>query len=422
MSNNLKKTLLATVAGVATLVGGHAAVSADTVEVESGDTLSGIAHENNTTTENLVKANNISNQDLIIAGQKLTVSAPTTVSVDGTTYTVQAGDTLSKIAQQTGINVAELANLNSLSDNNYVVVGQQLSLKQDNTVAAVPTVTASEANTQAPAEKLSYVAAADTNKDSFMSVDEYNAFKANGEKTVTQETVSVPQNVSYIAGADTNKDGFMSATEYNTYKTNGGDTSTTAAQAPQAVTPTTENVQYIAAADTNKDGYMTASEYANYQANGGQNQAPTQTQVAAPSAPVNQVTQVSTASAAPTQVSTAASSDVQTLVNSLNAKRAALGLAPVTLDAGLSAQAQSRAQNAAANGGIPTNHFSTNGEVVAVGFSTGSVIDAWFNETNMMTPNGQPGHRMWVANARASSVGFGIVGGVIVGESNIGQF
>ena len=116
-----------------------------------------------------------------------------------------------------------------------------------------------------------------------------------------------------------------------------------------------------------------------------------------------------------------ADSTAQTLVNSLNAKRASLGLAPVSLDAGLSARAQSRAQNAVANGGLPSNHFATNGEVVAIGWSTGTVIDAWYNETNMVT-NGTPGHRMWVANARATSVGFGIVGDTIVAESNVGQY
>jgi len=380
MKSNLKKTLLATAAGVATLVGGHAVASADTVEVQTGDTLSGIAHENNTSAEDLAKANNITDQNLILAGQTLTVSTPASaaVSADGTTYTVQAGDTLSKVAQQTGVNIETLSSINSLSNHDLVIAGQTLTLKQAVSQNTVPTVTATEQQAVTPettTEKLSYIAAADTNKDNFMSVDEYNKYKANGGNIAEPE-----------------------------------------AQAPAATV--SQDVKYIAAADTNKDNYMTAAEYAAYQANGNQNQATAATTTT--SVATQQVTQVSTNTAA--QSTPAASSDVQTLVNSLNAKRASLGLAPVTLDAGLSARAQSRAENAASNGGIPTNHFSTNGEVVANGFSSGSVIDAWFNETNMSTPNGQPGHRMWVANARASSVGFGIVGGIIVGESNAGQF
>ncbi|MFR8086322.1 MAG: LysM peptidoglycan-binding domain-containing protein, partial [Leuconostoc gelidum] len=132
MRSNLKKTLLATAAGVATLVGGHAVASADTVEVQTGDTLSGIAHANNTSTEDLAKANNITDQNLIIAGQKLTVSTPASsaASADGTTYTVQTGDTLSKVAQQTGINIETLSSINDLSNHDFVLAGQVLALKQ----------------------------------------------------------------------------------------------------------------------------------------------------------------------------------------------------------------------------------------------------------------------------------------------------
>lgn len=411
MVNKLKKTMLATAAGVAALVGGHAAASADTVEVKAGDTLSGIAQANNTTTDELAKTNNISDQNLIIAGQTLTVAdtKPAAISADGTTYTVQAGDSLSKVAEHTGVNVATLKALNGLSATDLIVTGQTLALKAA-PAATAPTVTAAE-----QAQDLTYIAAADANKDGFMSLDEYNTFKANGgdvNQTAAKpaETVTVPENVAYIAAADTNKDGFMSAAEYQAYQANGG--AATAAAQPQQAAPAAasvpENVTYIAAADTNKDGFMSAAEYQAYKANGGATATPAQ--------PAARVTNVSTQAAAPV-----ASSAVQTILNSLNAKRAALGLAPVRLDAGLSARAQARAYNAVNNGGLPSNHFSTNGEVVAIGWSAGTVIDAWYNETNMMT-NGTPGHQMWVANARASAVGFGIVGNTIVGVSDAGQY
>lgn len=457
MVNKLKKTMLATAAGVAALVGGYAAASADTVEVKAGDTLSGIAQANNTTTDELAKTNNISDQNLIIAGQTLTVAdtKPAAISADGTTYTVQAGDSLSKVAEHTGVNVATLKALNGLSATDLIVTGQTLALKAA-PAATAPTVTAAE-----QAQDLTYIAAADANKDGFMSLDEYNTFKANGgdvNQTAAKpaETVTVPENVAYIAAADTNKDGFMSAAEYQAYQANGG-AAAVAAQSQQATVSVPENVTYIAAADTNKDGFMSAAEYQAYQANGGAAAAAAQPQQAAPAAasvpenvtyiaaadtnkdgfmsaaeyqtykanggatatpaqPAARVTNVSTQAAAPV-----ASSAVQTILNSLNAKRAALGLAPVRLDAGLSARAQARAYNAVNNGGLPSNHFSTNGEVVAIGWSAGTVINAWYNETNMMT-NGTPGHQMWVANARASAVGFGIVGNTIVGVSDAGQY
>ena len=414
MVNKLKKTMLATAAGVAALVGGHAAASADTVEVKAGDTLSGIAQANNTTTDELAKTNNISDQNLIIAGQTLTVAdtKPAAISADGTTYTVQAGDSLSKVAEHTGVNVATLKALNGLSATDLIVTGQTLALKAA-PAATAPTVTAAE-----QAQDLTYIAAADANKDSFMSAAEYQAYQANGgaaaaaaQSQQAAPVVSVTENVAYIAAADTNKDGFMSAAEYQAYQANGG--AAAAAAQPQQAAPAAasvpENVTYIAAADTNKDGFMSAAEYQAYKANGGATATPAQ--------PAARVTNVSTQQAA----SPVASSAVQTILNSLNAKRAALGLAPVRLDAGLSARAQARAYNAVNNGGLPSNHFSTNGEVVAIGWSAGTVIDAWYNETNMMT-NGTPGHQMWVANARASAVGFGIVGNTIVGVSDAGQY
>ena len=44
-------------------------MNAETYEVKSGDTLSKIALENNTSLENISSSNNLTNEDLIYAGQ-----------------------------------------------------------------------------------------------------------------------------------------------------------------------------------------------------------------------------------------------------------------------------------------------------------------------------------------------------------------
>lgn len=337
--------LKSAVAAGAFAVAGVATANADTITVQAGDTLSKLARANGTTVDALVKANGISNPNLIFVGQQLqtegtanaaapaqpaatqpAASAPA-ASANGT-YTVKAGDTLNRIAAANGTSVAALAAANGIQNINLIAVGQVLKLSAD---ATAPAATPAPAQTQqaAPAQPA-----------------------ASG---------SVPDDVKYIAAADTNRDGFMTAAEYLAYQANGG---TTAPAAPAAPAPAAPQV---------------------------------------------------------TQVSTAGNSAAATMLNSLNALRASLGLRPVTLDAGLSAQAQSRAYNAVANGGLPTNHFRTNGEVVAIGFGFNQVISAWYNETGMMT-NGTPGHRMWVTNPRATSVGFGVVGGTIVAVSNVGQY
>lgn len=62
-----------------------------------------------------------------------TVGAATTANAD-TTYTVQAGDTLSSISYKLGRNldfVDQLAQNNNIADKNLIFVGQQLTIKDD---------------------------------------------------------------------------------------------------------------------------------------------------------------------------------------------------------------------------------------------------------------------------------------------------
>lgn len=65
-----------------------------------------------------------------------TVGAATTANAD-TTYTVQAGDTLSSISYKFGRNldfVDQLAQNNNIADKNLIFVGQQLTIKDDGEV------------------------------------------------------------------------------------------------------------------------------------------------------------------------------------------------------------------------------------------------------------------------------------------------
>ncbi|CCJ67392.1 MULTISPECIES: CAP domain-containing protein [Leuconostoc] len=382
MSNNIKKTLLATAAGAAAVVGGHAAASANTVEVKAGDTLSAIAAANNTTVAELAKNNNIDNQNLILTGASLEVSASTQsvsgLSSDGASYTVQSGDTLSKIAEKTGVSVSTLTSLNGVSNQNLILTGQELSLKTATSAASaassaatVATVAASEATSTASE------AAVDTS------------------------------NLKYIAAADTNNDGFMSLSEYNTYVANGGSTTSSAAttttSAATSSSASSEAITYIAAADTNKDGYMTMAEYNAYKDNGGS----TTTTATTTQTTTAQTTQTSTSTSTSTGSTTA-----DATINAWNAMRAKMGLNPIRISSSLTAQAQSRAQAI----GTSSNWFGTHvssgtPEVVANGFGAGaSVINAWYYETGMV--NG--GHTVFIINPNFTEAGVGYYNGWIV--------
>lgn len=100
----------------------------------------------------------------------------------------------------------------------------------------------------------------------------------------------------------------------------------------------------------------------------------------------------------------------------LNALRTANGLNPVSWDAGLAASAGARA-SMMLDYQIPSDHWNRGDEVIAFMFAPGnSVIMAWYNETNMVSPSGT-GHRDWEMNPSMTRVGFGYAGDVIVGHS-----
>ncbi|MEK1395385.1 LysM peptidoglycan-binding domain-containing protein [Limosilactobacillus fermentum] len=137
--------------------------------VQSGDTLSGIAVEYNTTTATLTSLNNLSNPNLIYVGQRLLVKSASTAAASSatstatstasatstssttsaTTYTVKSGDTLSSIASSYNTTTAALTSLNSLANPNLIYVGQVLKLA--NTTTASTSSTSSAASTSSSA-------------------------------------------------------------------------------------------------------------------------------------------------------------------------------------------------------------------------------------------------------------------------------
>lgn len=108
------------------------AARAATHVVSPGETLSGIAARYGTTTSRLAAANNLSNPNLIIAGQRLRVPARLTMN---SLHTVQPGETLSSIAARYGTSIAPLARVNKLSNPNLIIAGAQLKVPAGVTIA-----------------------------------------------------------------------------------------------------------------------------------------------------------------------------------------------------------------------------------------------------------------------------------------------
>ena len=68
-SKKFQWTVTSLISAASLFISGIATVNAETYEVKSGDTLSKIALENNTSVENIISTNNLTNEDLIYAGQ-----------------------------------------------------------------------------------------------------------------------------------------------------------------------------------------------------------------------------------------------------------------------------------------------------------------------------------------------------------------
>lgn len=103
-------------------------------QVVAGDTLSSIANRFNTTVNELVKINYISNPNLILVGQILKLKRENFSQVENSTYVVQQGDTLSAIAQKYGTTYQELERINNISNPNYIQVGQVIKISGKNNI------------------------------------------------------------------------------------------------------------------------------------------------------------------------------------------------------------------------------------------------------------------------------------------------
>jgi len=93
--------------------------------VERGESLSVIAARYGTTVEAIVRANGITNPNLIYVGQRLTIPAQGSVAAEGS-YVVQPGDSLSRIAVRFGTTVAAIAQANRISNPSFIYPGQRL--------------------------------------------------------------------------------------------------------------------------------------------------------------------------------------------------------------------------------------------------------------------------------------------------------
>jgi len=106
--------------------------------VKEGDTLSSISKIYSTNIKSLIEENNLSNENYIYIGQKLTIPEKININlntdgIDSSNYhEVQAGETLTDIALLYGIKLEKLIAINNLKDADSINIGSRLLLNQIN--------------------------------------------------------------------------------------------------------------------------------------------------------------------------------------------------------------------------------------------------------------------------------------------------
>jgi LysM repeat protein len=170
-----------------------AVTQGDRYVVQPGDTLNSIAAGLGVSTADLMQANNLTNADLLLVGQKLVIpgqggassvanptvppqptalpavvatplppaplptATPAVAPAAGPTeYTVQPGDTLNSIAAQLGVSAADLLRANNIDNADVLSVGQKLRvpLADGSVPAAQPSLTAVPAAMATPVPTL----------------------------------------------------------------------------------------------------------------------------------------------------------------------------------------------------------------------------------------------------------------------------
>lgn len=124
-----------------------------TYNVEKGDTLYSISRKYQLTVAELRAANNLSENDVLKAGQKLIIpeadignavalssqkSLENVSNIKTTEYVVQKGETLYGIAKNNNMTVADLISINNLDSSNVIKVGQKLKVYDNSKVVLPP--------------------------------------------------------------------------------------------------------------------------------------------------------------------------------------------------------------------------------------------------------------------------------------------
>lgn len=338
-----------------------------------------------------VAANESASADVWQANPVDQVAAQVSANGGINNYQIQNGDTVWALAMATNDSVAHFASVNGIVNPDLIIAGQSFN--------GATAATATSASAAAPTQTAYTPAASDsaTSAANDAAASEAAASQAAASSQAASEAyaASVAASVASSQAAAAS----MAAAESH------------ATAASEAAAKAAESQALAAAAQSSAAAQSAASVSSSVAAASAAAVASSQANAASQATANQQSSQTATTATS----STAGDVDNATF-NALKSLRSGM---TTEWSSDLAAQAQARAQQIANNGGsIPSEHWSNANEVISIGFGAGSsVVNAWYNETNMTTASGT-GHRDWEMRASSTHFGFAQVGNVIVGISD----
>ncbi|MFP7153732.1 CAP domain-containing protein [Weissella paramesenteroides] len=304
-------------------------------------------------------------------------------------YQIQNGDTVWALAMATNDSVAHFASVNGIVNPDLIIAGQSFN------GATAATATSAAAPTQTAYTPVASDSATSAANDAAASEAAASQAAASSQAASEAYATSVAASVASSQAAAAS----MAAAESH------------ATAASEAAAKAAESQALAAAAQSSAAAQSAASVSSSVAAASAAAVASSQANATSQATANQQSSQTATTATS----STAGNVDNATF-NALKSLRSGM---TTEWSSDLAAQAQARAQQIANNGGsIPSEHWSNANEVISIGFGAGSsVVNAWYNETNMTTASGT-GHRDWEMRASSTHFGFAQVGNVIVGISD----
>lgn len=207
-------------------------------KVKSGDTLSGIAANQNVSLSTLLNANGLSASSIIYPGQKLQLSgtassgssssSSTTSSGSPTSasYTVKSGDTLSGIAARNNVSLSTLLKANNLSLSSTIFAGQSIKLSGSSASSSSSVSTASSGSTSSSSTSGSYKVKSGDTLSGIAAKNGVSASTLRSANNLSGDAIYAGQTLklSGSSSSDASTSDSGSETSSSTYTVKSGDT------------------------------------------------------------------------------------------------------------------------------------------------------------------------------------------------------